>query len=75
MPSQARRERIRLYQKKIELRKLVAARVITAEEAAQMLWLYASQRISNKDFEWDQPAQISTSVASTAPVHGEKQHE
>ena len=75
MPTPARRERIRVYQRKIDLRKLVAARVMTAEEATQMLWLYVSQRLSNKDFEWDQPAQKSTSVASTAPVHGEKQHE
>lgn len=58
MPSQARRERIRMYQKKIELRKLVKELVITAAEAEEMLRMYVEQRLNKvweKSFIWIQP--------------------
>jgi hypothetical protein len=53
MPSQARRERIRVYQKKVELRKLVQARVITTAELELLLAAYATQRLHRQKSRYD----------------------
>jgi hypothetical protein len=53
----ARRERIRVYQKKLELQRMIGE-VITAVEAEEMLRMYVEQRLNKvweKSFVWIQP--------------------
>ncbi len=66
--SPARRLRKAVHQRRQDLRRMIANRLVTELEAKYILAMYKAQK-QYKSFA-DQ-RQISASVASTAPAHGD----